>query len=394
MLIQFDYTAFITYNKPNQLFMIQLLKSSLTAMLLLLAFFGYAQEKNPKLIIGTYTNNGSHGMYSYTFSDDASSDVLDSLKMSNPSYLAVAKDKQIIYAVNENNPGAVAAISINKINGKLILINTQTTTGANPCYISVTNNGKHVYVANYRSGSLQGIATNANGALGLVQQTIIDTGSGINKARQEKPHVHAAVLSKDNRFLYATDLGTDELYIYSLNAKSGMLSPAKKQPVVKLTAGAGPRHIAFHPATNAAYVIEELSGTVAVFKVNTGNGMLKMQQRISTLPTGFKGVIGSADIHVSPNGKFLYASNRGSSNSIAIFSIQPKTGKLVYVAEQSTLGKTPRNFSIDPTGKFLLAANQSSDEIVIFKIDENTGLLSDTGKRINVKRPVCLKWLN
>jgi len=364
---------------------------SLPVTAILMVLPSLAQFKDPALIVGTYTSNGSYGAYAYNFAGDAISVVTDSIKLSNPSYLAVAKKASIIYAVNEDNPGAVSAIAFK--NGKLTMVNSQPISGVHPCYVSVTNDEQHVFLANYSSGSLMGFSMDGSGALLPAKQTITHEGFSINTARQEKPHVHATVLSKDNRFLYATDLGTDEVYIYSLNANTGLLSPAKKQPVVKLTAGGGPRHIVFHPFKKTAYVIEELSGTVTVFDVNTGNGKMKMRQRISTLPPGFTGTIGSADVHVSPDGKFLYSSNRGSSNSIAIFSIDQKTGKLVYIAEQATLGKTPRNFSIHPSGQYLLAANQNSNQVVIFKIDNTTGLLSDTGKRIDVKSPVCLQWL-
>lgn len=186
------------------------------------------------------------------------------------------------------------------------------------------------------------------------------------------------------------DLGIDKVMIYAFDETTGKLTTAR-QAFAKSTDGAGPRHICFHPSDKYAYLVEELSGTVVVF--DHQEGTLKSKQRISSMPVGDTSNAGSADIHVSPDGKFLYASNRADANAIAIFSINKKDGTLSLVAHQSTLGKTPRNFNFDPSGKFLLVANQNSDEIVIFKRDAKTGLLTDTQNRIRIGKPVCLKWI-
>ena len=187
------------------------------------------------------------------------------------------------------------------------------------------------------------------------------------------------------------DLGIDKLMIYAFDENTGKLTAAK-QAFAQSEPGAGPRHICFDPANKFAYLIEELSGTVVTYKYK--NGKLKRKQRISTMPAGDTSIAGSADIHVSPDGKFLYASNRAEVNNIAIFSINQHNGKLSLVGHQSTLGKTPRNFNFDPSGNFLLVANQNSDNVVVFKIDKDTGLLTDTGNRIDVGKPVCLKWIS
>ena len=213
---------------------------------------------------------------------------------------------------------------------------------------------------------------------------------GINKERQSKPHVHCTILSADNRFLFVADLGIDKVMIYAFDAITGKLAPAKI-PFAKVMDGSGPRHFTFHPNNKYAYLIEELSGNVVTYQYN--NGSLKNIQQISSMPANDTSFAGSADIHVSPDGKFLYASNRGTSNTIAIFKINQQTGKLTLVAHQSTLGQTPRNFNFDPTGNFLLVANQNSDEVVVFKRDKLTGLLTDSGNRIGVGKPVCLKWI-
>jgi 6-phosphogluconolactonase len=186
------------------------------------------------------------------------------------------------------------------------------------------------------------------------------------------------------------DLGLDKIVIYSFDPNNGALK--KTDPgFVKTSPGTGPRHLIFHPNNKYAYLIAEMGGVVSAYRY--ANGKLKWIQNISSLPAGYKGPVGSAEIQVSHDGKFLYASNRDESNTIAIFRINQQTGKLTLVGHQSTLGKTPRNFNFDPSGKFLLAGNQTDDQIVIFKVDKNTGLLADTGKRINVGKPVCIEWI-
>jgi 6-phosphogluconolactonase len=217
------------------------------------------------------------------------------------------------------------------------------------------------------------------------------SGSGTVKDRQEKAHVHSVVLSPDQHYLYAADLGTDQETIYRFDPFKPLPLSAAADSFVKVSPGSGPRHLVFHPKKPYAYLIEELSGTVDVFRYN--HGMLKPIQRISTHPSDFTGQKGSADIHITADGRFLYASNRGDANSIAIFSIDTATGKLKNRGFQSVMGKTPRNFIIDPTGHYLLVANQQSDNIVLFKIDRQTGLLKPTGDQIQVPNPVCLKML-
>jgi len=215
------------------------------------------------------------------------------------------------------------------------------------------------------------------------------SGYSVNSDRQQGPHVHCVIFSKDNKYLFAADLGIDKVMIYSFDEKNGELT---EQGSIMAEAGAGPRHFTFHPNNKYAYLIEELTGTISNYRYI--GGQFELIQNISALPPDYMGSVGSADIHTSPDGKFLYASNRGESNTIAIFKINQKNGWLTLVGHQSTLGQTPRNFNFDPSGNFLLAANQNSDAIVIFKVDKKTGLLSDTGKKINVGNPVCIKWIH
>ena len=349
------------------------------------------------LIVGTYTGGKSEGVYVYKFSSsNGEYKEISHVKTSNPSFVAISPDQKYVYAVHEDaasdgKGGEISAFAFNKTTGTLTYINEQPTKGDHPCYVEVDKTGKWVIAGNYSSGSLSVLPVKPGGGVGEPVTTIQHEGSGVNKQRQDKPHVHCTLLSKDNKFLFVPDLGMDKVMIYAFDAKTGKLTAAK-QPFAKSVDGSGPRHFIFHPTNKYAYLVEELTGTVVAFQYN--NGTLRNIQRISSMPAGDTSFAGSADIRVSPDGKFLYASNRSTSNTIAIFKINQQDGKLTPIAHQSTMGQTPRNFNFDPSGNFLLVGNQNSDQIVIFKRDKTTGLLNDTGKRIDVGKPVCLRWIH
>ena len=356
---------------------------------LLSAFVVHAQEFN--LLIGTYTSSGSDGIYVYRFNAaTGETQKISSVKTSNPSFLAVSPNKKFVYAVNSNDPGMVSAFQYNKVAGTLTKLNEVTSGGANPCYISIHKSGTHLVVGNYRAGNLAVIDIRKNGIINQPKQIIQHNGNSVNKTRQDKAHVHATVFSPDNNFLFVPDLGMDKLMVYTVAQRSGAILAADPA-FYEVNGGAGPRHFEFHPTRPYAYLIEELTGTVSVFKYEKGK--LTLLQNTSCHPMSYQGVMGSADIHVSPDGKFLYCSNRGDANSIAIFRIDQKTGMIQIAGFQPTLGVHPRNFSFDPKGNFLLVANRDSDEIVIFKVDKQSGLLEDSKQRIRVSKPVCLKWI-
>ena len=358
------------------------------------AFMANAQQSTDNyLIAGTYTSGKSEGIYVFTFnSKDGSYKAVSHAKTSNPSYLTVSRDEKFVFAVNENhnngNGGEVSSFAFNKSKSTLTFINKQLTGGDDPCYIVNDHTGKWIFVGNYSSGTLSVLPVDAAGKIGEATTTIRHEGTGVNKDRQEKPHVHCTYISNDNKFLFVPDLGIDKVMIYAFDASTGKLTPGE-EPFIKMPDGAGPRHITFHPNNKYAYVIEEIGGAVDAY--GYADGKFKMIQHIASVQANDKGFIGSADIHVSPDGKFLYASNRGGFNTIAIYSIN-ENGTLHLAGHQPTLGKIPRNFSIDPSGRYLLAANQESDNIVIFKRNIKTGLLTATGKRITVGKPVCLQW--
>lgn len=364
---------------------------------LFLSLSGFTQQYY--LFVGTYTegspaSQGSKGIYVYRF-DAATGDATpaSTAMTDNPSYLTIAAGGRFVYSVNETHgaePGGVSAFTFDKATGKLSFIDKQASGGADPCYISVDAQRKWALVANYSGGNLSALPIGADGSLHPLTELIQHTGSGPVKDRQEKAHVHSTIFSPDEKYLIVADLGMDQLSVLHFNpaAAKTPLTPATDS-IVKIQPGFGPRHTAFSPGKPCAYAINELSGMVDAF--HYANGKFNLLQTISSHPAGYGGTIGSADIHISPNGKYLYASNRGDANTLAIFSIDPVTGKLTVKGFQPTLGLTPRNFMIDPSGHWLLVANQNGSNVVIFKIDPQTGLLNPTGKQLSIPAPVCLK---
>lgn len=349
----------------------------------------FAQRETP-LVIGTYTQTGSQGIYSAVFDTlTGKITLLDSVSASNPSFLCISPNGRNVYAVSEtagNKPGSVLSFDYNSNTGKLIFLNAQSSGGDHPCYISIDALSKYVAVANYSSGTLTLLPVDKLGTLKAPVQVIQRRGSGPNLQRQEKPHVHQAVFSPRQHHVVIADLGTDEITGYKFNGKKPLPLDTIKPKKIKLSPGSGPRHMAFHPARPVFYVLEELSGDVSVHVFG--------KRRISRLQVIKADTIsnqpGSADIHVSPDGRFLYASNRGEANTITIFSINPNTGMLTRIAHQPVLGSTPRNFVIHPSGNWLLVANQRSNNIVVFKRNLQTGLLNSTGETLTLPAPVCL----
>lgn len=371
----------------------------LILMTQLIAARNFAQVNNKtandfRLLIGTYTNSGkSDGIYTYRFNgNDGSAVFLNKTTTADPSFLTMGKNNRFLYAVNElgEGKGSVSAFHYEHSNGEITLLNTVPSGGDHPCYITTDRKHRYAFVANYTGGSFSAIRIKENGLPDSVIQTIQHNGKSIT-ARQEKAHVHSTVLSPDEKYLLVQDLGTDRITIYAVDLTAAA-NPVAVTPVsvYNTVAGSGPRHLVFHPNKKWAYVIQELNGTVTGLSFE--KGALKKIQDISLHVEAVTGNDGAADIHISPDGKFLYASNRGTFNEITIYSINAK-GKLNYRGTASTLGKAPRNFGIDPSGNFLLAGNHLSDEIIVFKRNRSTGLLTDTGKRIKTGAPVCIRFI-
>ncbi|TCD04584.1 lactonase family protein [Pedobacter frigidisoli] len=358
-------------------------------LMTLTSTIAFAQKTNYNLLIGTYTAPGkSEGIYTYNFNNATAATTLKNIAKgtANPSYLAISPDNKFIYAVNETgNTSTVSAFKYNATSGLLTLLNKVDSHGADPCFITV--DGKNVIVANYSGGSLAVFSRKADGSLTEAVQVIKHTGKSIDpKGRQESAHVHMVKFTPDHKYLIVNDLGEDQTYIYNYNpvGKENTLTFKK---AIKTNAGTGPRHITFTPNGKFAYLVHEFNGSIIAFAYSNGN--LTKIQEIGTTAKDFSEKVDAADIHVSGDGKFLYESNRGNANSISTFSVLP-TGKLKFIETVSSLGKGPRNFTIDPSGKYLLVGHQYTNDVVIFKRNKNTGKLTDSGKRIDVGAPVCL----
>ena len=361
--------------------------------------FSFNKAVNDMLVyVGTYTSGGAEGIYVLKL--DLGSGELTKVAtvkdVVEPSYLTTDGRNRFLYAVNETNEfegkpsGAVSAFSIEK-DGSLKFINKVPSFGASPCHVIVSANDKFVLVANYMGGNLVVFPVRPDGGLGQYVELKQDHGSGPNKDRQEAAHAHSVYLDSKNKFALSADLGIDRVMIYKFDEANGKLMP-DAIPFYSAKPGAGPRHLAFHPDGKFVYIINELDCTITAAAYDAKIGALKEIQTTTTLPSGFSGENTCAEIAVSPNGKFLYGSNRGH-DSIAVFKIDESTGMLTAVDRTPTQGKTPRNFGIDPSGNFLLAANQDSDTVVVFRIDTQTGKLKPTGQRLEAPRPVCVKFV-
>lgn len=385
------------------------------------------------LFVGTYTNTGStteaapkdstgsKGIYVYRWDAGTGHATLLSHTegVVNPSFLAPGPGGKVVYAATDTrtlHAGSVSAFAFDRTTGRLRLIDKVPSGGDNPVYVSVYPRGGWVAVANYTGGSLSVFPIRADGGLEPYRQNIQHTGHGVNPVRQEKAHVHSVAYTPDGRYLYAQDLGLDRIGIYRWDGgkelplsggkmgdrtsgdgetrnSAGKMVDSAGDGFVTVTPGAGPRHLDFHPDGRYVYLLEEMGGSVDVYRYHPESGGLDSLQRIATHEPGAKGPFRSADIHVSADGRFLYVSNRESESNITILAIDPGTGMLKTVGYQPVFGKEPRNLLLDPSGKWLLVANQESNAVVIFRIDGKTGLLRPTGEKLEVPAPTCLKMI-
>lgn len=363
----------------------------LGGMLLSVTLPGQNQPKT-WLFIGTYTDGQpAPGIYVYAF--DTASGTLTKTgtgeNITNPSFLSIAPNGHFLYACTETKlprPGSVSAFSIDSTNGSIRFLNKQSAGGENSVYLSVYKDNNFVVTGNYTAGNMAVFKVNNDGGLYPAAQILPFTGSSVDKKRQDKPHIHAAVFSPNYDYVYAPDLGSDKIRIFKFD-------PTRAAPLIPVDSlraipGSGPRHFTFHPNGKYAYCTEELSGMVSAYRYH--NGQLKAFQRIFSYSKTLE-VYNTADIHISPDGLFLYASNRlDEENTLSIFKIHRKTGKLKLVGHQYTFGSHPRNFAIDPTGNYLLVANMLTNNVVVFRRNLKTGLLTKTGTEISVPSPSCL----
>jgi 6-phosphogluconolactonase len=345
--------------------------------------------------VGTYAGGGSRGIYRFEL-DPASgawTDPVLAAESENPSFLALHPSGHVLYAVNELGTygGAVTgAVSAFAIGGAMNLtrLGQRASGGADPCYLAVDRGGRNVLVSNYTGGSVAVLPIGAGGRLQPVSAVRRHGGRGPNGERQEGPHAHAIVLDGAERFALAADLGADRIFIYRFGAAAGDLEPNDPEAAA-LEPGSGPRHLVWHPSGACLYAINELRSTVTAFRYDAGRGALDSFQTITTLPAEFSGQSTAAEVAVSPDGRFLYGSNRGD-DSLAVFQIDAASGALARAGHVPTGGRTPRHFAIDPSGRWLLAANQDSDSIAVFRLDPVTGRPEPVGRPLAISKPVCV----
>src|SRR3989442_4327941 len=352
------------------------------------------------LYVGTYTENTrSEGVYLVRM-DRRSGELLQVGSVNagaNPSFLAIHPNGRVLYAVNEleqykgRAAGAVSAFTIERATGALTRLNEQSSEGGAPCYVSVDRSGHALLVANYAGGSVALLPIQTNGALAPAASVVQHKGKGPNAERQEAPHAHCILPDPSNRFALAADLGADRVFVYHLDLEGRSLRHIEEGDAV-MRPGAGPRHLAFHPTPPLVFVANELDSTVATLRFDAEHGTLSPQGIRATVPAGWTGTNYPADIHIASSGRTLYVSNRGH-NSIAVFSVAESTGALALEQVVPTEGDWPRNFSLDPSGRWLLLANQRSDFVVVFGRDANNGMLTPTRQRIAIRSPVCLRFV-
>lgn len=356
-----------------------------------------ATSKDPFVFIGTYTEKeGSQSKGVYVYRMDASSGkmsfVWEAKGILNPSYLEIHPARRSLYAVNEvqsfggQDGGGVTALSIDPDSAELNLLNAYSSQGKDPCYISIEQTGRFALVANYSGGNAAMLPIQPGGQLGPASDVVQHSGSSVHPERQTAPFVHSIVPDPANRFAVVADLGADKLVIYAMDLENGKLT---QHDEVRVKPGAGPRHTIFHPNGKYLYLINELDSTLVAYHYDSGAGALEEVQTISTLPPGFEGENLCADLHISE--RYLYGSNR-KHDSLAWYLIDEDTGRLTYQGEVPSGGKEPRGFAIDPTGNFLLAAHERSDNVVIFQLDPATGKPLRTGQELKISFPVCVKF--
>jgi 6-phosphogluconolactonase len=343
--------------------------------------------------VGTYTDTTSRGIYRFALDTQtgAASEPVLAAEARNPSFLALHPSGRFLYAVSETwadgvKTGAVSAYAIDPKTADLTLLNQQPSEGAGPTHLVVDAGGRNVLVANYGGGTVAVLPIGDDGRLARASSVQAHEGRGPSESRQDKPHAHGIYVDATGRRAFAADLGADRVFVYDFDPAKGQLRPAG---AAALPPGSGPRHLAFDARGRRLYAINELSSTLTVFAFDAAAGRLTSLQSVSTLPSGFTGANTTAEVVISPDGRFLYGSNRGH-DSIAVFAVDSSNGQLTPAGHVAAGGAQPRHFAIDPSGRFMLVAHQGSDSIAVFRLDPATGRSTATGKLLRVPKPVCV----
>lgn len=353
----------------------------------------------PLVFISAFASGDDAGIHAFTF--DTQKGALKPLHRTadirNPFFLAISPDKRFLYAIDAEQFGEpgdefVAAYAIEGRTGRLKRLNRQTARGTASCYLDVDATGKSLLVANYSSGSVAALPVKGDGSLSEAVSFVQHSGSSVHPGRQKGPYAHSIVVSPDNRFALAADLGIDRILVYRLEASTAMLTPHPSRPFASLPPGSGPRHLAFHPNGRHLYAINELKNTVTHFQYSAESATLTERKTLSTLPAEFTDTSYCADLKITPNGRFLYGTNRGH-DSIAIYRIG-EDGALERFQIEPSLGKGPQNLLITPDGRWLLCANMPGNNVIVFRIDPQTGAIQPVGSPVTMPMPSCIRWFD
>ncbi|WP_260741500.1 lactonase family protein [Tunturiibacter lichenicola] len=363
----------------------------ITAGMMALSLGLVARAQEMAVIFGTHSGGPGVGFSIANF-DTASGHLTDPqliMQAEAPAYFVFDPSHRFLYTCG--SPAFIAAYAVDPSTGHLTLLNQKPSGGGDPSYISLDKTSRFALVANYQGGNIAVYALRPDGSLGERTAFVQHTGHSVDPIRQKHAFAHSILVDPSNRFVLVADLGLDQVFVYRFDATTGSLTPSNPA-TFKVPPGSGPRHITFHPNGEWAYLVTEMGSSILFYKWNARHGTLTEKQQISALPSGFTGVSTSAEIRVHPNGRFLYVSNRGR-DSIAVFSIDPHSGRLSIVQDVPSGGKTPRNFDFDPTGRWLLVTNHDSDTAMVFRIDPQTGLLSPAGTPVQIRRAFSPRFL-
>lgn len=353
--------------------------------------------KKELIYIGTFSENGSLGIYVFDYDrKNKRYDLLQTIiSKGSPSFVELSPNGKFLFSANREGLegkeewGSITSFAVDQGSGKLSIIQNQFSYGDSPCHVSVHPSGKYIFVSHYKGGNFVVLPIDEEGRIGEPTANVQLEGKGTIMPRQEQPHTHSAIPSIDGKYLYVSDLGLDKILIYKFDENTGSVNPAS-QPFIRTIPGAGPRHFTFHPKNDIAFSAEEISSSICSYKVDKATGSLQQIQRLPALPPAFFGDNSSADVHTSPDGRYVYISNRGY-NGLAMYKVS-SNGKMKNIGYMPTIGMKPRSFLPDPKGYFMLVGNRDSNEVNIF-VMEKDGTLTDTSGYLPVPSPVCIKYL-
>ena len=352
----------------------------------------YVSAEDPLVFITAFAPGDEGAIHAYHMNPNTGQLTLahKTTDVEHPFFIAISPDNRFLYSIHA--PGQfggeqyeqVASYALKGRTGSLRLLNRQSAMGSAACYLDVDSTGQTVLLANYTTGSIASFAVQTDGSISKATTFVQHNGSSINETRQEGPHAHSIVVSPDNRFVYVADLGLDQILGYRLNDSGAQLIPAT-QPFVRTIPGAGPRHLTFHPNKQHMYVINELANSITAFDYNSNNGLLIERQTLSTLPDDFEGTSHCADLKITPDGQFLYGTNRGH-DSIATYRLDDK-GAMTLLRIETSLGSSPQNLAITRDGKYLICANMGGNNVIVFDIDSVTGKITPVGNPLAITGP-------